>query len=100
MFCEECGKTIVRPQAKFCPYCGHKIDHQPIVNAAPAAPAVQMPEISAAKPAEEIAPAAVLPEPEIVNEQSLNNTPTADVTEAASVSEPSATDLSFPQNPS
>ncbi len=59
MFCEECGKTIVRPQAKFCPYCGHKIDHQPIVNAAQPAPAqaVQMPEISGAAPIETAADA-------------------------------------------
>ena len=37
MFCEECGKKLIRPQALYCPYCGHKVNHEPAVN--PAQPA-------------------------------------------------------------
>ena len=37
MFCEECGKKLIRPQALYCPYCGHKVNHEPSVN--PAQPA-------------------------------------------------------------
>ncbi|MFR0871180.1 MAG: zinc ribbon domain-containing protein [Oscillospiraceae bacterium] len=32
MFCEECGKKLIRPQALYCPYCGHKVNHEPAVN--------------------------------------------------------------------
>jgi len=34
MFCEECGKKLIRPQALYCPYCGHKVNHEPAVNPA------------------------------------------------------------------
>ena len=34
MFCEECGKKLIRPQALYCPYCGHKVNHEPSVNPA------------------------------------------------------------------
>lgn len=37
MFCEECGKKLIRPQALYCPYCGHKVNHESAVN--PAQPA-------------------------------------------------------------
>ena len=37
MFCEECGKKLIRPQALYCPYCGHKVNHEPSVNPAQSA---------------------------------------------------------------
>lgn len=35
MFCEECGKKLIRPQALYCPYCGHKVNHGSDTNAVP-----------------------------------------------------------------
>ena len=30
MFCENCGRKLIRPQAAYCPYCGAKQNHAPV----------------------------------------------------------------------
>ena len=56
MFCEECGKKL-RPQARFCPHCGHTVDQNIMPNAATA------PAQEAAIPAETEVPKPVIAEP-------------------------------------
>lgn len=65
MFCENCGKMLKRPQALFCPYCGNKINHEPVQTSQPVSAAPVQESVSAenTQSAEQTYTAPVISEP-------------------------------------